>query len=86
MKNKDIVNKKIFDGKKKAIVDKIENLNALQSSLRHRILDLEKKKNDLSESKYQRHKKKFSKKLNKMREKIHDLEGELEDIKHSGEQ
>lgn len=83
MKNKDIVNKKMFDQKKKAIVDKIEDLNALQSSLRHRILDLEKKKKDIPESKYQRHKQKFSKKLEKVRAKIHDFEGELENIKHS---
>ena len=82
MKNKKIVNKKILDGKKKAIVDKIEDLNCLQASLRHRTLDLEKKKNDFSESKYQRHKKKFSKKMEKIREKIHNLESELENIKH----
>jgi len=83
MKNKKLVDKKMIDEKKKAIVDKIEDLNAMQSSLRHRIQDLEKKKKDFSENKYQRHKKKFSKKLEKTRGKIHELEGKLEDIKHS---
>jgi hypothetical protein len=80
---KETVNKKILKDKKKAIIEKIEDLNAVQSSLRHRLLDLEKKKNDLSESKYQRHKKKFTKKVEKIRGKIHDLEGKLETIKHS---
>jgi hypothetical protein len=84
MKNKEIVNKKILDGKKRTIVNKIEDLNCLQASLRRRTMDLEKQKNDLSESKYQRRKEKFSKKLEKIREKIHTLESELENIKHSG--
>jgi hypothetical protein len=83
MKNKKLVDKKVFEKKKKIIVEKIENLNAVQSSLRHRIADLEKKKNDLSDSKYQRHKNKFSKKLENIRGKIHELECKLEDIKHS---
>lgn len=86
MKNKELADKKVFEEKKKVIVDKIENLNALQASLRHRIVDLEKKKNDLSESKYQRHKNKFSKKLEKIRGKIHEMECKLEDIKHSCKQ
>jgi hypothetical protein len=83
MKNKEIANKKILDGKKKAIVGKIEDLNCLQASLRHKTLDLEKQKSNLAESKYQRRKEKFSKKLEKTREKIHDLEKKLENIKHS---
>ena len=66
-------------GKKKAIIAKIEDLNAVQSSLRHRIQDLEKKKNELPDKKYHRYKEKFSKKIDKIRGKIHDLELELKE-------
>jgi hypothetical protein len=63
--------------KKGKIVEKIEDLNQVQASLRHSLHDLDDRKKEYSKEKYEKLKDKYHKKMEKIRNKIHILEGKL---------
>ena len=71
--------KKIEERKHK-IIEKIEDLNAVQASLRHRLKSMETRKKELSEKIYKKNQEKLTKKIGKIRKKILDLETRLRQI------